>query len=193
MKRVIDIGELEWENRVLSVNSGNKGQGCYREILLAIAGQMEAMLSYHSRVFVTRFDLHLSEYKGDNRLLSRFMDKLKRHLLGVYGMKRIGFIWAREQEKAKQHHYHVALLLDGNKIRTSGKLLDWIDEKWQQRNQPKVYVPKNCFYMVKRASSPSFDKAFYRLSYLAKKRGKGYRPNAVNDYSTSRIKPRVIL
>lgn len=190
MKRVVDVSELVWGNRVLRVNNGNEGQGCYREILIAIAGQMEAMLSYHSRVLVVRFDLRVSALTPDNRLLSRYMDKLKCHLQGVYGMKRIGFVWAREQERAKKQHYHVGLMLNGNQIQHPGKLLDWIDTKWQARDQPKIFVPENCFKMVKRSNKGSFNEAFYRLSYLAKDRGKGYRPDAVNDYSTSRIKPK---
>ena len=192
MKRVIDVSAWACGDRLLTVNNGDEGQGCYREILIAIAGQMEAMLSYHSKVLVIRADLRVSTFTANNRLLSRYMEKLKRHLQGVYGMKRIGFVWAREQERAKQQHYHVGLMLNGNQIQFPSELLAWIDTKWQEKNQPKIYVPENCFNMVKRSSQGSFNKAFYRLSYLAKVRGKGYRPDAVNDYSTSRLKPRVI-
>jgi len=192
MKRAVHNSGLVWCNRLLKVNNGNEGQGCYREILRAIADQMEAILSHHSRVLVIRFDLHVSTHTPDNRLLSRYMDKLKRHLHRTYGIKRMGFVWAREQERAKKQHYHIAIMLDGNQIQNPSRLLAWIDKKWQARDQPKVFVPENCFKMVKRSSLKSFDDAFYRLSYLAKVRGKGYRPSSVNDYSTSRIKPKSI-
>jgi len=191
MKRVAYSSELVWGDRLLRVNNGNEDQGCYREMLIAIVDQMEAVLSHHSRVLVIRFDLHVSAHTSDNKLLSHYMDKLKRHLFGTYGITRMGYVWAREQEKAKKQHYHVALILDGNKIQNPSRLLAWIDTKWQERDQPKVFVPENCFKMIKRSNPKSFDDTFYRLSYLAKVRGKGYRPSSVNDYSTSRIKTKI--
>lgn len=192
MKRVDHSSELVWGDRLLRVNNGDEDQGCYREMLIAIADQLEAVLSHHSRVLVIRFDLHVSVHTPDNQLLSHYTDKLKRHLFGTYGITRMGYVWAREQERSKKQHYHVGLMLDGNKIQNPSKLLAWIDTKWQERDQPKVIVPKNCFKMVKRSNPKSFDDAFYRLTYLAKTRGKGYRPNSVNDYSASRIKPKSI-
>ena len=53
-------------------------------------------------------------------------------------------------------------------------LLDWIQERWSVREHPRPYVPKNCFYKVHRGGDMAFGEAFYRCSYLAKARGKGY-------------------
>jgi len=100
----------------------------------------------------------------------------------------VGFVWAREQEKAKKQHYHLAIFIDGVKIRHSKRLLEVITQKWDEsdpRNHHKPVV-KNPYYFID--NEKVFKKAIYRLSYLAKTRGKGYRPAQSKDYSTSRLK-----
>ncbi len=191
MKRAIYSKTFECCGRELAIQSGKSDQGCYREILVAISGQLAVMLSHHSRVLVVRFDLHMSYQTEDNKELSRFLDKIRNHYLKRYGAKRMGYLWAREQEKAKKQHYHVALILDGNRIQHPSALLGWISARWENRNHPRPFVPENCFYNVKRANSSSLAEPFYRLSYLAKTRGKGYRATSANDYSTSRVKPKL--
>lgn len=53
----------------LSINANNK-YGCFVEILEAIQQQLDAMLSYHCKVLVLRFDLHTDEYQSNNALIS---------------------------------------------------------------------------------------------------------------------------
>ena len=103
-------------------------------------------------------------------------------------MKRLGYMWVREQEKAKSQHYHLALFLDGNKVQHPSKLLRWIKGRWTWYEQPKPPTIKRPFLMTKRQCKSSIDDAVYRISYLAKPRGKGYRNRYTKDYSTSRIK-----
>ena len=50
------------------------------------------------------------------------------------------------------------------------------------------FTPKNCYYNVKRNDYNSLQDAIWRISYLAKTRGKGRKPKQAKDYSTSRIK-----
>ncbi len=52
-------------------------------------------------------------------------------------------------------------------------------------NHSMPYLKKP-FYFVD--SQETLADAVYRVSYLAKTRGKGYRPEQVKDYSTSRLK-----
>ena len=47
---------------------------------------------------------------------------------------------------------------------------------------------KNCFYKVQRGDGDEFAEAFYRCSYLAKARGKGYGSLGANNYSGSRVR-----
>lgn len=189
MKTKTSANRIELHGELLAINNGDNGQySCFTEILRSTYGQLQAMLSHHSRVLVIRFDLHLGRHYPDNKALSRFMERIKRRLILHYKMTRVGYVWVREQERAKQQHYHVALFLDGSKIRHPSRLLEWIDERWQARQHPKVYIPKNCYYMLHRHDQEGQAEAIYRLSYLAKTRGKGYRGCSVNDYSTSRLK-----
>ena len=189
MKRAIYSDKFSDGETVWQVN-GSEEYGCYREILATIKGQLTAMSSHHSRLLVVRVDLHLSSYSPDNRELSRFLDKIRKHCRAKYKAKRLGYLWVREQEKAKQQHYHLALILDGNRIKHPSALLAWICVRWEARNHPRPFVPEHCFYNVKRANQASFKEVFKRLSYFAKTRGKGYRSPTANDYSSSRIKPK---
>jgi len=61
-------------------------------------------------------DLHVEKYTPDNRELSRFIDKIKIRLAKHYKTKRLGYLWVREQERAKRQHYHLALFVDANKL-----------------------------------------------------------------------------
>lgn len=166
-------------------------QGCYFEMLEALNSQLEAMLSHHSRVLVVRVDLKVPAYTPGNTAFSNFMrklvKKLRRHTKGA----RVGYLWAREQEKAKRQHYHLALFLDHHQFPNAryaiNHCIEPMAEAWEW---PKPYTPKNCFSVVSRGDWESKAKAFYRVSYLCKVRGKGYKAKAANNYGRSNIKPK---
>ena len=139
---------------------------------------------------MVRIDLHVSEYSGANEKVSKMIRRLEERLKEQYGMTDVGHIWVREMEKAKRQHYHLALMLNGHKLRHPKKLIAWIEKYWTDRNEPKPYTPRACYTMVKRGEQETYSKAFYRLSYLAKERGKGFKDAAANNYSTSRLKRR---
>lgn len=164
------------------------GQGCFVEILGGINSQLEAMLSYHSRVLVLRLDFHLHDYTPANDAMTKFFRKLKKRLRERYGLLRVGHVWAREIEKAKAQHYHAAIMLDGNKVRHPANVIKLCEAIWERWGHPKPYTPNDCFYFLTRGDTERFNDAFYRLSYMAKARGKGYRSKNSNDYSASRIK-----
>lgn len=173
------------------VNS--KKSGLYREILESIVGQLEACYAIHRRLLVVRFDLHSYgfEITDGNKQVSSFLKCIIQWIGRNYATKKTGRIWVREREKAKQQHYHCALLIDGDKIRHPKLLLEAISTKWEN------YHPDNCpcvwdsrwgkSYHLADKDSGLAD-AVKRLSYLAKARGKGYRPEQAKDYGTSRIK-----
>lgn len=139
-------------------------------------------------VLALRFDLH---HKGietsSNKWLSKFIKNLKRKIERAYGISDIGFIWARELESGKAQHYHVAIWLDGDKVQHSANLNKLIAETWQAINPAcTVFHPKNCFYFI--GGQETKKEFVYRVSYLAKVRGKGYRAAQVKDYGTSRLR-----
>jgi len=164
-----------------------KRSGCYLAILKPIKQQLDAMLSHYSKVLMVRLDLHVCEYSGDNKKISYLMKKLKKSLNQKYGMKHVGYSWVRELETSDRQHYHLALLLNGHKIRYPQKIIKWIEQFWQNRGEPKPFTPKNCYTMIYWGDHESYKKAFFRMSYFAKERGKGHKDLAANNYSTSRL------
>ncbi len=194
MKHVVMASHIEIEGMDFPINANRKKrQGCYREILERTQDQFSACLSYHNAVIVVRLDFHLRTYTDDNRVMSQFLHKLKKQLLREYSnFKRLGYVWVREMENVDQQHYHTALLVDRHVIQHPGRLIRICEELWQSLGQPKPYTPKNCFYTVRRDDPESFRAAFYRVSYLAKVRGKGCKASTANDFSSSRLKRKLI-
>lgn len=188
-RRIVREATWKHEDTELEINV-TKRYGCYVSILKAIKGQMDAVQSHYSRVLVFRLDLHTQGYSGDNKKVSRLMGRLTEWLREKYHTDRVGYIWVREQERAKSQHYHLVIMIDGRVIQYPKKVIEWIEHYWQQRGEPKPFTPKNCYTIIERDKPDTYQEAFYRASYLAKSRGKGYKNTTANNYSVSRIKPK---
>lgn len=165
---------------------------CRPDILKTLIGQLESVLSHHSKVFVIRFDIRLYDYTPDNNLMTTFNRHFHRWIKRQYNTNRIGFGWVREQERAKQQHYHYAIFLDGHKTNQHWEITNRARTIWDNLNG-SLWVPDNPTYMLNRTDTLETQKAIYRISYLAKYRGKGmrYRPIQTKDYGTSRVPRRV--
>jgi len=163
-----------------------KKSGIYSTILHRTIDQLDICLSKWKRVLLIRFDLHQPFYSAKNKHISRFRKNLFRRLEREYQIAEVGYIWVREQERSKNQHYHWAIYLDGNKIRHSSKVLRIIKETWLGINADN-HIPtiKNPYYFIDNEQTKL--EAIYRISYLAKARGKGYRDRQAKDYSTSRL------
>lgn len=146
------------EKGFLAINA-NDEKLCWVEILDALHEQMSAMLSHHCKVLFVRFDLHLPSYTGTNKIMSDFMRKIKRWINQHYQTKRVGHLWVREQERAKQQHYHVILLIDGNKMKNPKHLFERIDEMAFVRNLHYAGVTKP-FIMLKEMTSKALPMPF---------------------------------
>jgi len=169
--------------RVWNINT--KVSGIRTDILRAMLKQLTTMLNSHRKVFVFRFDLHTAIYTETNELITNFNRQLFKRIKSRYKINRIGFCWAREQEKSKQQHYHYVLMLDGSKVNSCFVLQKWVKEIWGF-NEGSVHWAG--YHNLSRQDEEGIQKACYHISYLAKARGKGYRPLQTKDYSTSRIK-----
>lgn len=169
------------------VNAGKSG--LMVKPMRAMLGQIEAMLSNHSRVMLIRFDLRMESYTPDNKIITVFNRRLFKWVKAQYGVSRIGFVWCRELERAKRQHYHYALMLDGSKVNYPNSITKKVIQIWSELSG-SAYVPKNCYYIMKRDCLESQQDAVYRISYLAKARGKGYKATQAKNYGASRIKPR---
>ncbi len=167
-------------------NLNVKRSGVYSVIIHRAIDQLDICEAKWKRVLVVRFDLHQSIYTDNNKLVSRFMKNLKARLEREYQIHDPGYVWVREKEKAKTQHCHCALYLDGNKIRHPKKLLRTMESIWQSvRTTNHLPVVPNPYYFIDNEQT-KLD-AVYRISYLAKTRGKGYRDIQAKDYSTSRL------
>jgi len=182
-KRVYLNDYFEYEDINYSIQQGR--QGIYVEIMNRLIEQLLNTFKIHKRVLVYRFDLHINYYEDDNHRLSKFIKRLKTHLQRNYGMYKVGYVWARELEKSKVQHYHLAFFLDGNKIQYPSKLRNTIKDMWLMNGHVSI-VKKPFNYIDRKNLDTELAKAVYRISYLAKVRGKGYRSQQAKDYGASR-------
>ena len=187
-----------YKEEELFINS-SKTKGVYPNIIEKEVEQLDICLDKFGRVLVVRFDLSMDEYTGDNQTISIFLNRLKEKLFKLKRYRRIrdiGHVWVREVETVKTQHYHVALFLDGNKIQHPSLLLQLIKAKWNKHG--RVWIPKKeyidddgCFYFIdkkKKDWEEQRGKAIYRISYLGKTRGKGFKDIQAKNYSVSRLK-----
>ena len=149
--------------------------------------QFEIAVKKWPRLFVLRFDLHAHYYTDDNQRLSAFRKRLFMRLKRDYGFKEIGFCWAREKERAKSQHYHFILFLDGRLVRHSNRINELIRNAWDDGTGAyHMPVIKRPYYFG--SGEQIRDEVVYRLSYLAKARGKGYRDKQAKDFQCSRMR-----
>ncbi|WP_415900542.1 inovirus-type Gp2 protein [Neptuniibacter sp. QD48_11] len=193
MKSIINSGDYRILNNTYRIIPWKKGESYYHEILERSSQQLEAMLSYHSKVHVIRYDLHVSKYTEANEDLSKFMRALNQRLKRKYGHVRLGYVWCREQNLSNKQHYHLALMINGNLFKSSHTISAIVDELWTRLGHPVTYKPDNHIYKIQRGDEVVARAAFERMAYMAKVRTKGKRKGPVNDYSTSRLKAKWLL
>lgn len=156
----------------------------------SILEQLEAVLSHCSQVLVVRFDIGIPTYTDDNDVITCLIQKLATYIKNNYEIERVGYHWAREIERAKKQHYHCVMMLDANKIRHPSKLNEFII-KLATKHNLRPWIPEHCYYKFKRNDHNEKQSAIFRMSYLAKGRGKGKKPAQVKNYASSRIKPKI--
>jgi hypothetical protein len=184
---------LTIKNEEIEINA-SKNFGVYPLIMERIVEQLDACFRIHKRVFVVLFILQHRETSQDNKDISKFMNVIKQWVRRKYKTKNIGSVWVREWEKAKakSHHYHCALYIDGDKVRHPIEILKAIKSKWYRYgNVPDKFL-KNCYYNIRKENyDEKRAEVIWRLSYYAKIRGKGYRNPQSSDYQTSRLKLKI--
>jgi len=178
--------DIKINGETININAGNK-KGIYKEILERFVGQLDIAYSIHKRLLVHRIDLHTNYFTANNKIISKFMNRLKQFLKRNYGLEKIGYIWVREKERSNKQHYHLALLLDGNKIRHPKCLNALIKEMWLPHGHSPVTLSPY-YFIDKHNHAKMREDAIYRVSYLAKVRGKRRRDKQTKDYQTSRLK-----
>lgn len=178
-------------------NMGKDGKiyNCYVEPLQRLKREIDAMLSHHDKVFIYRFDVRIYTSSQTNEVISNFRKSYAERVRRYYKTKNVAYVWCREVEKKKKQHYHFAVIVDGNKTWVAGALLAMAEEVAAIQDLSIGYCD-NPSYLVRRSDLTkgdysTYNDAFYRLSYLAKERGKTIKAERANSYQTSRIKPRL--
>ncbi len=186
------------------LTSKEKGLGCDEKILNRIDGLIEHTTQKHNKVLCVRMDLRYpQDYQAptDNNHISEFISKFsiyfKRNGLDPY------YLWVREQKQGRNNqHYHMIVLVDGNKMQYPHMLTKKAEEHWGStlkldgqglvdhctksrsgETQVNSYrMRRNCddYGHVK-------DACFERCSYLAKVNTKGGAPKRVREIGCSRV------
>ena len=178
----------------LRINA-KKIYGVYPIIIEKMVEQLDICIEIHKRVFVVLFILQHRETSKGNKDISKFMNCQKQWIRRNYKTKNIGSVWVREWEKAKakSHHYHCALFIDGDVIRHSQRILEVIRSKWFKYGNVPIKFLEHPYYNIDKHNHDEMrTQVIYRLSYYAKTRGKGYRNPQAKDYQTSRLKLNLI-
>ena len=187
------------KNKTITINGkvwwvNSQKSGLLVQPLKKMINQVDLMLERHSKVHLIRFDLRTYQYTANNEIIAKFNRIFHRWISRHYNTPKnhIGFIWCREIETSKQQHYHYVLMLNGHKVRHPKSILNKARDIWDNQINGSEFTPKNCYYNLKREDYDSIQPAIYRISYLAKVRGKGYKPSQTKNYGTSRLKHRYI-
>lgn len=184
------------DNKRLPINTLGQGKGCYLEVLQTIDDQLMAMLTHHNKVLMVRVDIHLQdgEFPSDNEVMSHYIRKLRKWAEKKYKISRLGFVWVRELCKSKKLHYHVMILIDGNKVQDHRTILaksKRLAASYEHLGYGAVPILADCFHMIHRGDKLAYNTAFRHASYLAKERTKDnhHLSSKGKNYSSSRIKP----
>ena len=190
LEKVIELG-----GKLLPINTQGEGKGCHIEMLRRIDDQFMAMLTHHNKVLAVRVDIHLQQdYRPtDNAVMSHYIRKMRKWAQKKYKVNRLGFAWCRELCKSKKIHYHVFVMIDGDKTQDHRAITAKsmrLAKSYQHLGYD--YVPEyldDCFHMIERGDKVAYNTAFKHMSYLAKERTKDIKHLAKRskNYSTSRI------
>ena len=131
---IFTFNQKSWE-----VNS--KPSGIDTKIMKTILSQFEAMQSYHNKIFLLRLDLRQYNETTTNRHISTFITGYLNAIKLKYKLLRCGYVWVREKEKANQQHYHLVILLDGNKVQRPKHILDLAKHYWEVRYDGSISWP----------------------------------------------------
>ncbi len=171
------------------VNS--KGSGLFTHFLRQILDQINAMFSFHNKLFLLRFDLHQLEATPTSKHVSEFLKGVLNKIKGKYDLNRTVYAWAREIESAEQQHYHCFIVVDGNKVQKPHLITALMRQDWNLYYDGSLHWPsKRCYYQLSRYDRELTQEAIYHVSYLAKGRGKGRKPPQSKNYGGSRLKPK---
>ncbi|HCM9355115.1 TPA: inovirus-type Gp2 protein [Enterobacter kobei] len=188
------------------------GSGVRHDILMSTINELNAILKRYSRVFLTRFDLHLPEFtsvEAGNKYIRNLFKRLRDRLeSGNNGLSELiidfAYGWVCEQEKASQPHYHCWIALPHRSVRWFGTpergIAGIITEIWMKLtggkatlvNLSKATKDYPDHYVIHRENPSTLEGPVFWLSYLAKERGKAQTGKGTRMYSTSKLSSKAL-
>jgi hypothetical protein len=144
-----------------------KTKGQNLKALTKVFQHCECMLSHYSKVLVARIELSTQSYSTNNQMFLKFIKKQLSVLTKQYNCK-VSYICTRERNTSSNHHYHLAVLLSGHKIKHSSKLTHQLKHAWESEGLGSASFVKHPYYLMQRGNKLTIEPALYRLSYLTK-------------------------
>ena len=206
MKREIkEILDSHYDNYSIMTDR-ERGLSCNTEILREIKRQFDYAEESKSKVYFFRYDARFPEnmHPKGNEIFSDFQANFMKNL-SRQGLKP-QYVAVREQSKEKHQHYHVVVLLDGQKTQSIHNHIKTAERLW---NSALGLEPRENGYgliddcttsrtgekqvngVMLRADDPDMeskkDDCFRRASYLAKTNTKGNAPKFKREMFSSRI------
>jgi len=188
------------------------GSGVRHDILMSTINELKAIQKRYSRVFLTRFDLHLPEFTSveeGNEYIRKLFKRLRARLeSGNNGLSEpiidFAYGWVCEQEKASQAHYHCWIALPHRQVRWFGTpdtgIAGIVTEIWMKLtggkatlvNLSKATKDYRDHYVIHRDDPSTLKGPVFWLSYLAKERGKSQTGKGTRMYSTSKLSSKAL-
>ena len=183
-----------------------KGLACDIKILNEIERQLDYAEETKSKTLFMRYDIRFPEGydHADNGVFREFQSKFMKNL-SRQGLKP-QYIAVREQSREKHQHYHVALLLDGQKTRSIHNHIQTAERLWDTTlglpaRENGYGLIDDCTTsrtgetqingVMLRPDDPDMEKkkddCFRRASYLAKTNTKGNAPKYQREMFSSRM------
>ena len=183
-----------------------RGLSCDTKILNEIERQFDYAEENKSKIFFMRYDIRFPEGYDhtDNGVFRAFQSKFMKNL-SRQGLKP-QYVAVREQSREKHQHYHVALLLDGQKTQSIHNHIQTAERLWD--STLGLPARENGYGLIddcttNRHGEPQEngvmlryddpfrgnkkDDCFRRASYLAKTNTKGTAPKGQRELFSSRI------
>ena len=178
------------------------------DYIRAIDGVIETMTERHSKVLVVRLDLRYpKDYDADNS--NNDFSGTMQGVCREFSRKKYDpqYVAKREQMTSENQHYHVGILLDGNKKRSISAVRETVEKHWARQLdipleevQQKALVypcnkaPDGSFRsngrMIKRGSweqKTDEKESLKQLSYLAKVDSRDVTPSSTKKFFTSQF------
>ncbi|MDF1895548.1 YagK/YfjJ domain-containing protein [Rahnella contaminans] len=168
------------------------------EILSRNIDELLAMQESYARVFAFRFDLHVpsgmtpeESNKCVSELFEKLRDKFKAKGWDNQPIKTFAYGWVFEiGGKTEFPHYHLWIAVPGSQVQAvypAAGVYGIIKNLWSELANGKGYLPDNAGYMITRDDKSVLKEFVYRISYVAKEKGKYSQSNKTKRYGGSRL------